>query len=1204
MSDVPELTAFISEMGHRIRQLEHAVSRTHTGGRASSHPLLASAPRAPAPWLPAQNVDDPGSFTVKEAGDAMYLGRTAGPEELLSSSGASGSNGYEWKRFSFTAVTDSFLFSSEQPPSWDADCALEQLLTHLPFKEKAWSLCETYYRNSCWTGMPIMQEEAVELLTQVYQPFHTEEHYSAVTTQKIAVLYLILALGSLVDLDLPPDSDEADRYFGLGSAAMSVRSVFEKPTVVAVQALVLIAIYYAHGGRRFSLDGTWAMISMASCIARTLGMHRESFGAKLPSKACNRCRVLFWETYSIETIYGCALGRPTGTFLSDITCPFPPDEDAEAQSFVKLYPGYRAACWEFTKQVTALIMERCLTTAKPNYDTVLDLDQKIRRYVLDSPFERFPTPENSPSSFIQRHLIPQFTKTGENHHSALWNTGWMTLTGLHNPSFFEAMRDNPANPLSSAYAASFLAAYRCASEVIRADIENFARYPRLFNRWWSIWKGLFNAALIVGTIATRYPKLKMTPHAIDDLLAAVDLIEKGAVSSGRARSGLAILERLRAMATAAHGLGSGRELHNFPAATYPDIKREVGISEGGFMQVFAQDLPSDSAQHPSPAHAHPGDSIPPHWPTPAEDVQREFAQFILPPSAAAPYENVAAGSESFMRSQGGIPYDQAAHPFSFPPHSAVGANFRDTQGAFPQGHPSAHPYAHPPGPAGVKRPVGARDQSRKHEQTDWMMLIHDLDVDVLVEILCFCDVYTVLTVAQVYLCDSKSNAFASTDEGIFRPTILRTIALAKPVWLALVADLNARCLMDPLPMETLAGCSTSDLITEVRRLVCGPGSSAPVTSRVRFVEILPSSIPRVRGAGGQSAVKLLPGGRYIAFFHDSRFECWNASSGTLEMLDGGNAYHCLLVPHDSQTLEVLHVYLLTGHSELLFRPPPSPDLTTLLNIKHYPASLSGDFFTVVVRLDGGTAVLLVNWRETTYILFRCSPSWTTPTMLVVSGHLILSTAALDPPYPPLLIVYDIASITTKWRPVAHINLSVPSQITPLHVDDLGIGRIWRMDQHTGPVKIRLAVYRSPLRHDLTKLVLYIFGVILIDPEEHPNKRSFMSVFRQKRLSRPTAASGVLFTYHLSEPAAGCTPSKLPLIRSSAIPSVVEHWFHEMSYAGYALNAVDGSVLDLRLRRPEPDGEGKNLCILLPHLSASSGAVTRVVDSGVMVEYQL
>lgn len=77
-----------------------------------------------------------------------------------------------------------------------------------------------------------------------------------------------------------------------------------------------------------------------------------------------------------------------------------------------------------------------------------------------------------------------------------------------------------------------------------------------------------------------------------------------------------------------------------------------------------------------------------------------------------------------------------------------------------------------------------------------------------------------------------------------------------------------------------------------------------------------------------------------------------------------------------RTLEVLHVDLLTGHSELLFRPPPSLDLPTLSNIKEYPASLSGDFFSVGVALGRGTAVLLVNWRETTYILFQPSPSWT------------------------------------------------------------------------------------------------------------------------------------------------------------------------------------------------------------------------------------
>lgn len=80
MSDVPELTSVITEMGDRIRQLEHAIASTHDGGESSHHPLLAKAPRLPAPSTPAQNAEVLGSFSVNEAGDAVYFGPTAGTE--------------------------------------------------------------------------------------------------------------------------------------------------------------------------------------------------------------------------------------------------------------------------------------------------------------------------------------------------------------------------------------------------------------------------------------------------------------------------------------------------------------------------------------------------------------------------------------------------------------------------------------------------------------------------------------------------------------------------------------------------------------------------------------------------------------------------------------------------------------------------------------------------------------------------------------------------------------------------------------------------------------------------------------------------------------------------------------------------------------------------------------------------------------------
>ncbi|KAJ6557003.1 hypothetical protein DFH09DRAFT_1317579 [Mycena vulgaris] len=161
------------------------------------------------------------------------------------------------------------------------------------------------------------------------------------------------------------------------------------------------------------------------------------------------------------------------------------------------------------------------------------------------------------------------------------------------------------------------------------------------------------------------------------------------------------------------------------------------------------------------------------------------------------------------------------------------------------------------------------------------MFLLDLDDDVLGTLLSACDVYTVLIVATV-----NRN--------------LRTLALSKSVWLALVADLTARCLMDPLPNEMLDTCSSLDLITEVRRLVCGPTTWAdlfPTVGRTRSIRL---------PVGCTSKAKLLPGGRYVAVFRESSFDCWNLISGkcvwspedtcllAMEMFDGGTSGRFLL----------------------------------------------------------------------------------------------------------------------------------------------------------------------------------------------------------------------------------------------------------------------------------------------------------------------
>ncbi|KAJ6496313.1 fungal-specific transcription factor domain-containing protein [Mycena sanguinolenta] len=565
MSHVPELNSVITEMGERIRQLQEALIVAGVPAQKQKIFLATDFTHLPE-TTPAQKRDILGSLSVNRHGEAVYFGPTAGCAALFSTETNSDSSLQDGP-FLFTAVTESFPFS-DQNLNWDVDQALDQLFTHLPLEQRTWNLCDIYYRNGGWTGMPVLQSQTVELLSLIYHNIGTEdEGQGSATAHQMAVLFLIFALAALVDLDLPAYNNEADQYLNLASAAMSVKSVFEDSTVETVQALTLLACYLGHGGPR--MNGAWTMISLASQISKKLGLHRESFSSNLSPRLSTRCQTLFWETYSIETIYGLSVGRPTGTLLSEVSCPFPPDGmEEEAQPFVKLFPGYFHARWGYTKNVTAPIMEGFTTASKPSYRSVLEMDQRIRKYIHSCPCERFPyTGNEPPGAYAQRHLISLFSK--------------LHIMHLHIGSFVEAMRDRPDNPFASAYTHSFSAAYMTAMGVIEANKRNFNAHPGLFKRWWPTRESLFNAALIVGIFATRYPTPKpRLPSTLLALFTAVDLIEKMMEPGGNGGNGWTLIRRLLDKAIKLHSQVNSHASLPLPLPADPEFDRELEIFAG------------------------------------------------------------------------------------------------------------------------------------------------------------------------------------------------------------------------------------------------------------------------------------------------------------------------------------------------------------------------------------------------------------------------------------------------------------------------------------------------------------------------------------------------------------------------------------------------------------------------------------------------
>ncbi|KAF7313707.1 Zn(2)-C6 fungal-type domain-containing protein [Mycena chlorophos] len=559
LASTDHLHTKIGEMGQRIRQLEDALAifQSSTGSN-ETHPLLrdellsikfgpekgtTTDKQSKPKETPPDSIDALGTLTIDDDGEGRYFGRSAGSEALfLAGAQLEISSGIEDDEFpplslEIARLSNSFPFSAGGPPGR----ALDLLFDYLPEQPRAWALCETYMEQCSWQFRPISREEMIdEFLTPIYKSARDRKNWQGendfphtISPHRLSVLFLMFALGALVDLTLEPHNVESDQYYHASRAALALRSVFDSPEMATVQSVLLMSSYHNMGGRRYTLESSWSLMCLGSKLAQSLGLHRDSARWNMDPKIVNRRRSLFWETFSLELFQSIALGRPPSIRLSYVDCEFPAPEvtlDANGNPQVDYYEWK----YTFTRDVFSLITERTLTAEAPSYETVLELDRLVRAKTLPPYLNVFMARDDqncTPSTYLRGCLLGQFRS--------------IALLYIHRTFFAQAMLDHPTNPLRSPYAPSFLAAYRCASGMIKANLNHFERFPELCCRWWLVWTHLFSAAIIVGCIVTRSPSSSMAPTAFIELGLACDLFEKGAKQSRRARSGLAILCKLR-----------------------------------------------------------------------------------------------------------------------------------------------------------------------------------------------------------------------------------------------------------------------------------------------------------------------------------------------------------------------------------------------------------------------------------------------------------------------------------------------------------------------------------------------------------------------------------------------------------------------------------------------------------------------------------
>ncbi|KAJ7910155.1 hypothetical protein B0H13DRAFT_2272647 [Mycena leptocephala] len=409
-----------------------------------------------------------------------------------------------------------------------------------------------------------------------------------------------------------------------------------------------------------------------------------------------------------------------------------------------------------------------------------------------------------------------------------------------------------------------------------------------------------------------------------------------------------------------------------------------------------------------------------------------------------------------------------------------------------------------------------------------MTVFQDLNEDILLAVLTKCDVYTVL-------CTSRINK------------LIHTLALSKHVWVAIVADLIARCLMDAFSDPDYIHYSGLELREAVKRVVCGPTWATS------------GSRPTIHHQLSVESPDIAPG---------NKPSTWTTS------------------------FKIVQVDLTTGLSFDVCQMPLCAEIGGWWLVRD--AVISGDFVIMTLRIADSWAVLLINWMDSVYVMFHQTA--TVPGLAVVSGHVLVATTTFEAPHHPVLMVYTLASLATYWRPLTARWRPIATRTFDLHRIQQGSGMMPDFVEHPGAhagwhvagaatgMGMQLTLRESPLRQGSYQLTFVVSERGAFPPRVDPHGY------------RPDPGA-IFVTYRVSVSA-----GKLRMVQTSAVPVVLECRARDVSYAGYSVISQGVEAVDLDRQKTIKKRQLRLINHESIHLSLSSGAVTTLSGSSVSVSY--
>ncbi|KAK7031348.1 putative transcriptional regulatory protein C1F7.11c [Favolaschia claudopus] len=649
----------ISDLSSRVRHLEDALGQSHSLHSIQPHPLLApellkikrplereraDLPKEQKPEPPStEGADAMGSLSISENGRSKFFGRAANSWYLLQNETSSGDEAeppdpdptipkdIPWMAYSFPFTANISKVGQD---------LRQNILNLLPRTPMAERFCDVYYSHAAWMYTPINKSDFYETIFRpTYEPSHGS--YGTLSSHNLAVLYMVLALGTLMDLDMPAHSPEATEYYQLGRSALAIDSVLDSPSIAGIQAMVLMCHYM------FWADieaPRWVLMGLVVKLAHSIGLHRDSGRWNLDPEETHRRRCLLYEIYTYDSFQSLTFGRPPSFSLQHIDAKFPHGVTTKEGGEVEM--SYAAWKHRWTTECLSVVHDQVFGARAPAYSTVRELDKKVRAdYVPPS----LQVPGFGGTKSAMELEPPSIELTLQRY--CCFAIKEIALFYMHRGFFAQALEDNPQDPMGSKFAPSVLAAYTSACTFVGLIESLFKQHPALTERMWFYFMHVFSCAIVLGSIAIK-PRMALAPSALSHLDAACSLFER-VTDRPRTAKILPILHKLRMRAHAALSNPDSQNGESAMRSAAPRVKTEIEelAALGGGTRLVSRRTTSSGPSTPSQSDptSQPASPSPPIivdapqvWQG-FSQVQQDynFPQYTLSPTMAQPYDSQA-----------------------------------------------------------------------------------------------------------------------------------------------------------------------------------------------------------------------------------------------------------------------------------------------------------------------------------------------------------------------------------------------------------------------------------------------------------------------------------------------------------------------------------------------------------------------------------